>query len=268
MLASRSPADFPIPDSLYAETVTAVEHYTNDLFRFRVTRPQGLRFRSGEFVMLGLPNSANPVLRAYSIASPSWDDELEFFSIKVLNGALTENLQNIAVGDTVIMRRKSTGTLVNDALIDGQRLFMFSTGTGIAPFASLIRDPETFEKFDEVILTQTCRTVAELKYGYQLFEQIKNEPLIGEFGKGKVLHYASATRECGGRNRRITDLLKSGQLFDELQIPPIMPQTDRAMICGSKNMLKETSAILENLGLMEGSNSRPQTYVIERAFVD
>ncbi len=265
---TRNPVDLQIYPSLYAETVTSVEHYTDDLFRFTVTRPQDFRFRSGEFVTIGLPNSDKPILRAYSIASPAWDDELEFFSIKVPDGALTQQLQHIAIGDTIIMRRKSTGSLVNDALVGGRRLFMFSTGTGIAPFASLIRDPETYEKFDQVILTHTCRTVPELQYGIDLIKQIKDDPLLREFTDGKILHYASTTRQEYNHQGRITDLLQSGKLFDDLQIQPLSADSDRAMICGSVQMIKDTQSILENEGLVLGTNSRPQTFVIERAFVD
>ena len=150
---------FPIPTGVFSETVTSVHHYTDRLFKFRITRPTSLRFRSGEFIMIGLPNAEKPVFRAYSVASPSWDEELEFYSIKVPDGPLTEHLQKIKEGDTVLLRKKPTGTLVNDALLPGERLWMFSTGTGIAPFASLIRDPETYEKFDEVILTHTLSLI-------------------------------------------------------------------------------------------------------------
>ena len=175
---------FPVPAGVHAETVVSVKHYTDRLFSFRITRPQSFRFRSGEFVMIGLPNADKPVFRAYSIASPSWDDELEFFSIKVPDGPLTSHLQKIVPGDTVLMRQKSTGTLVLDALTPAKRLFMISTGTGIAPFASLVRDPETYEKFDQVVLTHTCRDHAELAYGAELFERLKDDPLIGELSRG------------------------------------------------------------------------------------
>lgn len=259
--------EFPIPAGVFAERVLSVEHYTDELFKFRVTRPASFRFRSGEFVMIGLPNAEKPVFRAYSIASPNWDEELEFFSIKVPNGPLTEHLQKIKVGDPILMRKKPTGTLVHDALIPGKRLWMFSTGTGIAPFASLIRDPETYEKFEEVILTHTCRTVAELKYGQELVEQIKDDPLVGEFAGG-LRHYCTVTREDYEYQGRITDLLLSGKIFEDLGIPKITPEIDRGMICGSMDMLKDTKAILENFGLNEGANNRPDTYVVERAFAD
>jgi ferredoxin--NADP+ reductase len=259
---------FPIPSNVFAETVTEVQHYTDRLFRFRITRPASFRFRSGEFVMIGLPNAERPVFRAYSVASPSWDEEIEFFSIKVPGGPLTEHLQKIQVGDTVLMRKKPTGTLVNDALIPGKRLYMFSTGTGIAPFASLIRDPETYEKFDQVILTHTCREVAELKYGEDLVKICNEDPLVGEFAKGRLIHYSTVTREPFVRTGRITNLMRSGKVFEDLGVPPICPEHDRGMICGSMDMLNETKEVLESFGLEEGSNARPSTFVVERAFVD
>lgn len=259
--------EFPVPDGVFVERVLSVKHYTDELFKFRITRPTSFRFRSGEFVMIGLPNAEKPVFRAYSMASPNWDEELEFFSIKVPNGPLTEHLQKIKVGDPILMRKKPTGTLVNDALLPGKRLWMFSTGTGIAPFASLIRDPETYEKFEEVILTHTCRTVAELKYGEDLVAQIKNDPLVGEFSGG-LRHYCSITREDFEFQGRITHLLSSGKLFEDLGVPQITPEIDRGMICGSMDMLKDTKELLEKFGLVEGANNRPNTFVVERAFVD
>lgn len=259
--------EFPAPAGVFVQKVLSVEHYTDELFKFRISRPASFRFRSGEFVMIGLPNAEKPVFRAYSIASPSWDEELEFFSIKVPNGPLTEHLQKIKVGDPILMRKKSTGTLVNDALLPGKRLWMFSTGTGVAPFASLIREPETYEKFDEVILTHTCRTVAELKYGQDLVESIKDDPLVGEFA-GNLRHYCSVTRDDFPFKGRITDLMASGKLFEDLGVPKITSEVDRGMICGSMEMLKDTKAMLESFGLSEGANNRPDTFVVERAFVD
>jgi len=258
---------YPIPSNVFAETVTLVEHYTDRLFRFRITRPQSFRFRSGEFVMIGLPNAEKPVYRAYSIASPAWDEELEFFSIKVPGGPLTEHLSRIAVGDTILMKKKPTGTLVNDALLPGRRVWMFATGTGIAPFASLIRDPETYDKFDRVILTHTCREVAELQYGLDLVAGIAEDPLIGEFAE-RLIHYPTVTREPYAREGRITDLMTSGKLFEDLGLPVINPGEDRGMICGSMAMLRDVKAILEGHGLEEGANNAPGQYVVERAFVD
>ena len=263
---TTSETDFPVPVGVFAQEVTSVEHYTDRLFKFRITRPDSFRFRSGEFVMIGLPNAEKPVFRAYSIASPSWDEEIEFYSIKVEDGPLTEHLQKIKVGDTVLMRKKSTGTLVNDALLPGKRLWMFSTGTGIAPFASLIRDPDTYEKFDEVILTQTCRDVAELAYGQELVAAVKDDPLCGEFAQNLRL-YSTTTREDYQFQGRITDLMTSGKIFTDLSVSPITATTDRGMICGSMAMLHDTKAALEGFGLVEGSNNRPDTFVVERAFV-
>lgn len=264
---SDAQPEFPVPAGVFAETVTEVQHYTDRLFRFRMTRPASFRFRSGEFVMIGLPNAEKPIYRAYSIASPSWDEELEFYSIKVPGGPLTEHLQRIKAGDTILMRKKPTGTLVNDALLPGKRLWMFATGTGFAPFASLIRDPETYDKFDEVIVTHTCREVAELQYSRELVASVKDDPLCGEFAGGLRL-YATTTREESPFMGRITDLLESGKVFEDLAVPPMSPRTDRGMICGSMDMLKDTKAALEGFGLVEGSNSAPGTFVVERAFVD
>lgn len=260
-------AELPIPAGVFAQTVTSVQHYTDRLFKFRITRPATFRFRSGEFVMIGLPSAGKSVFRAYSIASPSWDEEIEFYSIKVEDGPLTEHLQKIKVGDTVLMRKKSTGTLVNDALLPGKRLWMFSTGTGIAPFASLIRDPETYEKFKEVILTHTCRDVNELTYGQELVAAVKDDPLCGEFAQGLRL-YSTTTREAYPFQGRITDLMASGKVFTDLDVPPITPEFDRGMICGSMAMLRDTKSTLEGFGLVEGANNRPDTFVVERAFVD
>ena len=256
-----------IPTGVYAEKVTSVTHYTKSLFKFRITRPTSFRFRSGEFVMIGLPNSEKPIFRAYSIASPSWDEEIEFYSIKVEGGPLTEHLQKISVGDTVLMRQKSTGTLVNDALLSGKRLYLFSTGTGIAPFASLIQDPETYEKFSQIILCHTCRKVNELKYGSELVEKVKSDPLVGGFAKKNLIHYPTVTQENYIRMGRITSLIESQEIFKNLGLPIMNSDTDRGMICGSMGMLNDTKSLLEGLGLDEGSNSRPSTFVVERAFV-
>ena len=260
--------DFPVPAGVYAEPVLSVKHYTDRLFSFRIARPAAFRFRSGEFVMIGLPNAEKPVFRAYSIASPSWDEELEFYSIKVPDGPLTEHLQKIKPGDTVLLRKKSVGTLVNDALIPGKRLWLFSTGTGIAPFASVIRDPETYDKFEQVILCHTCREVGELTYGHELVEATKSDPLIGEEAAAKLMHYATTTRQESPHMGRITDLIQSGKLFTDLDLPPLDPKVDRGMICGSMDFLKDTKRILEEAGLTEGANSNPGEFVVERAFVD
>lgn len=264
---SEAPAT-SIPTGVYPETVLSVEHYTDRLFRFRITRPAGFRFRSGEFAMIGLMIDGKPVYRAYSIASPAWDDQLEFFSIKVADGPLTSHLQLIKPGDVVLLRKKPTGTLVLDALTPGKRLYLFSTGTGIAPFASLIRDTETFEKFEEVILTHTCREVGELRYGFDLVEGIRKHEFLANVVGDRLRHYPTVTRQAYHSQGRITELIKTGKLQADLGIPPLNSVVDRAMICGSPAMLRDTKDLLEKAGLTEGANSRAGEFVIERAFVD
>ena len=252
------------------ETVLSVEHYTDRLFRFTISRPSSFRFRSGEFVMIGLPKiegQKKSIMRAYSVASPSWADELEFYSIKVADGPLTSRLQKIKKGDTVLLSRKPVGTLVLDALLPGKNLYMFSTGTGIAPFASLIRDPDTYERYERVILTHTCRQKAELSYGTQLIEKIKNDPLVGDMVNGRLLHLTTLTREEHPVNGRITNLIKSGGLFREIGLHVMRADTDRAMICGSKDMIDDTAKLMKQFDLREGSNSIPAEFVIEKSFV-
>ena len=263
--AARVPT---LPD---AQTVTSVTHHTDSLFSFRVTRPKSLRFRSGEFVMIGLMgDNGKPLLRAYSIASPSWDDELEFYSIKVQDGPLTSRLQHIRPGDEIILRPKPVGTLVHDALLPGSRLWFFSTGTGIAPFASLIREPQTYEDYDRVILTHTCRNVADLEYGRQLVEQVRSDEMLRDLTEGgvdKLIYYPTTTQQQSPKTGRITDLLSSGEIFRDLGIDGMTPGTDRAMVCGSIGLNTDLKEILEGFGLREGANSEPAEYVVEKAFV-
>jgi ferredoxin--NADP+ reductase len=265
-----------LPD---AQTVTEVQHYTDRLFRFRCTRPQSLRFRSGEFVMIGLMDDPDPktgkvkpLLRAYSIASPSWDEELEFYSIKVPNGPLTSKLQHIEPGDQIILRPKPVGTLVHDALIPGKRIWFFATGTGFAPFASLLREPQTYEDYDEVIITHTCREVGELTYGREIIESLKEDELLNEvIGEGfwkKIKYYPTTTREESPKMGRITDLIRSGEAYEDLGVTPLCPQNDRAMICGNLAFNLELKDMLEEAGLTEGANSKPAEYVVEKAFLD
>ena len=261
----------PLPD---AQTVTEVEHYTDSLFRFRVTRPASMRFRSGEFVMIGLMGDPHPetgkqkhLLRAYSIASPAWDDTLQFYSIKVDNGPLTSQLQRIKVGDQVILKPKSVGTLVHDALTPANRIWFFSTGTGIAPFASLLREPETYERFDQVILTHTCRDVADLKFGKELIAETKTDILVGEEAQQKLHYYPTTTREASKKMGRITSLLEDGSLLEDLGVTDFNATNDRAMVCGSIGLNTDIKRILEDYGLREGANSDPGDYVIEKAFV-
>ena len=259
-----------LPD---AAAVTSVTHWTDNLFSFRVERPASLRFRSGEFVMIGLlKEDGKPLLRAYSIASPSWDDELEFYSIKVQDGPLTSRLQHIEPGDEIILRPKPVGTLVHDALLPGKRLWLFATGTGIAPFASLLRDPQTYTDYEEVILTHTCREVGELTYGRELIESIRGdemlEELIGEGFADKLRYYPTTTREESPKMGRITDLMRAGEVFDDLGVKPLEPGTDRAMVCGNLAFNLEIKQMLEDYGLREGANSEPKEYVVEKAFLD
>jgi ferredoxin--NADP+ reductase len=265
-----------LPD---AQTVTEVQHYTDRLFRFRCTRPQTLRFRSGEFVMIGLMGDPDPktgkqkpLLRAYSIASPSWDEELEFYSIKVPNGPLTSKLQHIQPGDQIILRPKPVGTLVHDALIPGKRIWFFATGTGFAPFASLLREPQTYEDYDEVIITHTCREAGELTYGREIIESLKEDELLNEvIGEGfwkKIKYYPTTTREESAKMGRITDLIRSGEAYADLGVTPLCPENDRAMICGNLAFNLELKDMLEEAGLSEGANSKPAEYVVEKAFLD
>ena len=257
-----------LPKNVTEETVLEVKHYTDRLFSFRTTRPAAFRFRSGEFVMIGLMIEGKPLLRAYSIASPAWDEELEFFSIKVPDGPLTSRLLEIKPGDKVLLGKKPTGTLVLDALLPGKRLYMFSTGTGIAPFISLIKDPDTYAAYDQVILTHTCRQVAELDYGKEQVAAMPDDPLVGEEAAQKLIHYTSVTQEDYDRKGRITDHIKSGELFEALGVPPLNPKTDRVMICGSMAFLKDVAELTESFGLEEGSNAAPSQYVIEKAFAE
>ncbi|MEM1301816.1 MAG: ferredoxin--NADP reductase, partial [Pseudomonadota bacterium] len=212
-----------------------------------------------------------PILRAYSIASPSWDEELEFYSIKVQDGPLTSRLQNIKAGDQIILRPKPVGTLVHDALLPGKRLWFFSTGTGFAPFSSLLRDPETYEKYDQVIVTHTCRDVAELKYGAEIVEQVRTDEmlneLIGEENLAKLVYYPTTTREESPKMGRITTLLQDGTVFKDLGIDTMAADIDRAMVCGSMGLNTDLKEILEGFGLEEGANSDPKHYVVEKAFV-
>ena len=259
--------DLEVPNSFTQETVKSVFHWTDRMFSFRISRPATFRFRSGEFVMLGLFCDGVPLLRAYSISSPAWDDELEFFSIKVQGGPLTSRLQHISSGDKLLLGKKSTGTLTLDALSPAQTVYMFSTGTGIAPFVSLIRDPETFQKFQSVVLTHTCRTVAELQYGYEIVAALRVDPFISQFVGNKLVHYTAVTQEAYHRVGRITTRIESGQLFDEIKKAPLDPTIDRVMVCGSTGMLQNMSDMIEARGFMEGSNASPADYALEKAFV-
>jgi len=254
-------------ENLYYETVTEVHHYNDNLFRFRITRPDGLRFTAGEFVMLGLENNGSRTMRAYSIASASWDETLEFYSIKVPDGKLTKKLKWIRVGDTIVLNKKSTGSLVLDTLIPGKRLFMHATGTGIAPYTSLIQEPELYEKYDQIILTHTCRYEDELSFGRELVNSVVTDSPLAEAATEKLIYRASTTREPGNTRARITDEIKSGSLYDELGIAGLNPEQDRIMICGSKPVNVDMKALFLDAGFTQGSLNNPGSFVWERAFV-
>jgi ferredoxin--NADP+ reductase len=257
------------------ETVLWVKHWTESLFSFAITRPASFRFRSGEFVMIGLPSEVEggkPVMRAYSIASPHFADELEFFSIKVADGPLTSRLQKIQAGDQILMAKKPTGTLVLDALKRGKRLFLIGTGTGLAPWLSVARDPDAYERYERVIVVHTVRQVGDLAYrdlfGGDLFE----DELVGEDARAKLTYYPTVTRDTppeGVKAGRITQRIESGELFRDLGLAgdKFDPAEDRIMLCGSMAMIKDAAAVLESHGLVEGSNHEPGDFVLERAFV-
>lgn len=251
------------------EAVQSVHHWNDRLFSFSITRPSSFRFRSGEFVMVGLPGASKPLLRAYSIASPSWAEELEFLSIKVPDGPLTSRLQKVQPGDQLFMGRKPTGTLVADALLPGKRLFMLSSGTGLAPFLSVARDPDIYEQFEQVILVHCVRQVQDLAYRSLLEGALAEDPLVGDQVREQFRYVPTVTREAFQRTGRINALIESGALFQALpgSAEGFDPQTDRIMICGSMAMIRDLSALFDGLGFAEGSNAQPGQYVIERAFV-
>lgn len=256
--------------ALSVESVTSVRHWNEHLFSFRVTRPASFRFRSGEFVMIGLQGAnGKPLLRAYSVASPSWDEELEFLSIKVPDGPLTSRLQKIEPGDQIYLGRKPTGTLVADALLPGKRLFLLATGTGLAPFLSVARDPDIYDLYDHVVVVHSVRRVSDLAYRDEQEAKWADDPLVDEKAPAQFVYVPTVTREPFGRSARIGALIDTGELFAAgvPGEPRFDPATDRVMMCGSMDMIKEMGARFEALGFEEGSNAKPGAYVIERAFV-
>jgi ferredoxin--NADP+ reductase len=255
--------------TLTIETITDIHHWTDSLFSLKMTRPASFRFRSGEFVMIGLPgDNGKPLLRAYSMASPSYAEEIEFLSIKVQDGPLTSRLQHIQPGDPVYLGKKPTGTLVTDALLPGKRLFMLSTGTGLAPFMSLVRDPEVFGMFDEIIVVHSVRDVADLAYRELLENKLEGDPLLEDEDRARMIYVPTVTRESFRTQGRIQALIDDGRLFEQSQGPQhFVPDEDRVMLCGSMAMIKDHAADLEQRGFTEGSNSKPGQFVIERAFV-
>jgi ferredoxin--NADP+ reductase len=251
------------------EKVLSVHHWNDTLFSFKTTRDPGLRFRNGHFVMIGLEAGGKPLLRAYSIASANYEEHLEFFSIKVQDGPLTSRLQHLKPGDEILVGRKPTGTLVLDDLKPGRNLYLFGTGTGLAPFLSLIRDPEAYERFDKVILFHGVRHVNELAYQDYIERELPNDEFLGEYVSDKLLYYPSVTREPYRNRGRLTDLIISNRMTDDLGLPPLNPDTDRAMICGSPSMNRDTAALLDERGFIVSPGIGEQgDYVIERAFVE
>ena len=250
------------------ERVLTVHHWTDRLFSFTTTRDPALRFSNGHFTMIGLRVNDKPLLRAYSIVSANYEEHLEFLSIKVPEGPLTSRLQHIQVGDTIVVGKKPTGTLLIDYLLPAKRLYMFSTGTGLAPFLSLVRDPETYEKFEEVILVHGVREVAELAYHDYLTEELPKHELLGEMVAAQLKYYPTVTREPFRNQGRISTLIETGKLFTDLGVPPLDPLSDRVMLCGSPEMLASLKHILEHLDFEEGNTTRPGDFVVERAFVE
>jgi ferredoxin--NADP+ reductase len=250
------------------ERVLSVHHWTDRLFTFTTTRDPSLRFSNGHFTMIGLRVNGKPLLRAYSIVSANYEEHLEFLSIKVPDGPLTSRLQNIQVGDTIVVGRKPTGTLVTDYLLPGKRLYLLSTGTGLAPFMSIIRDPDTYEKFDQVILVHGVRQIDELAYYDLLVEHLPNHEFLGDLVSSKLRYYPTVTREQYKNMGRVTDLMSTGKLFSDLGVPPLNPELDRVMICGSPGMLRDMKKMLEDQGFKEGNTSTPGDFVIERAFAE
>ncbi len=250
------------------ERVLSVHHWTDRLFSFTTTRDPALRFSNGHFTMIGLKVNDKPLLRAYSIVSANYEEHLEFLSIKVPEGPLTSRLQHIRVGDSIVVGKKPTGTLLIDYLLPAKRLYLFSTGTGLAPFLSVIRDPETYERFEQVILVHGVRQVAELAYHDYLTQELPKHEILGEMVSAQLKYYPTVTREPFRNQGRIPDLIESGKLAADLGLPQINPLEDRAMLCGSPEMLASIKTLLEKLDFEEGNTTRPGDFVVERAFVE
>jgi ferredoxin--NADP+ reductase len=254
--------------AFHREKVLSVRHWTDTLFSFTATRNSGFRFQNGQFAMIGLEVDGRPLLRAYSMASANHEAALEFFSIKVPDGPLTSRLQAIKEGDTLLVGRKATGTLITDNLLPGKRLLLLSTGTGLAPFASLIKDPDVYERFETIVLVHGCRQVSELAYGEQLVATLAEDELFGPLMAEQFIYYPTVTREPFRNRGRITDLIASAQLFDDIGLPPLDLDTDRIMLCGSPGMLEDLRVSFEARGFVEGSHHAAGHFVIEKAFVE
>lgn len=250
------------------ETVLSVHHWTDTLFSFTTTRDPGFRFQSGQFAMIGLEVEGRPLLRAYSMASAHYDENLEFFSIKVPDGPLTSRLQHLKVGDRILVGRKATGTLIHGNLLPGRNLYLLGTGTGLAPFLSVIKDPETYDLYEKVILLHGCRQVAELAYGDYIMRDLPEHEFLGEEVRGKLIYYPTVTREPFRHTGRVTELLERPSFFEDIGLKPLDPAVDRLMLCGSPAMIADTKSLLESKGFEEGSGTSPGHFVIEKAFVE
>lgn len=250
------------------ETVLSVHHWNDTLFSFKTTRDPSLRFKSGQFVMIGLEVEGKPLMRAYSVVSGHYEEHLEFYSIKVPDGPLTSRLQHLEVGDSIFVSRKPTGSLIIDNLKPGKNLYLLSTGTGLAPFMSVIRDPEYFEAYEKVILVHGVRWKSELGYRDYITQELPEHEYFGEAIQDQLIYYPTVTREDFDNQGRLTDLIENGQLFSDIGLPDLNPEDDRVMICGSPSMLKDLVEILEKRGFTEGTSHAPGEYVIERAFVE
>ena len=249
------------------ERVLSVHHWTDTLFSFTTTRDPSFRFRNGEFTMIGIKVGEKPLLRAYSLVSANYEEQLEFFSIKVQDGPLTSRLQHLQVGDPIIVSRKATGTLVLDNVHAGRNLYLLGTGTGLAPFMSIIKDPDTYERFERVVLIHGCRQVSELAYGERI-TSLPSDELLSESIGDKLIYYPTVTREPFRNRGRITDLITSGKLFTDIGLPEIDKAHDRVMLCGSPQMLADVRSLLDADGFVEGNHGEPGDYVIEKAFVE
>lgn len=267
-VAAPQRADKGKTGNLLRERVLSIEHYTDKLFSFRTTRSASFRFDSGQFAMIGLEVEGKPLLRAYSMACAYYDEYLEFFSIKVPDGPLTSRLQHIKPGDQLLINPKVTGTLIHGNLKPGKRLFFLCTGTGFAPFASLLRDPESYERFEKVYVVYGCREAAELAYATKATIEVREHELLSELADGKLEYYASVTREPYHHQGRITDLIASGKLFEDLQTSGLDPAHDRIMICGNPDMTADLRRMFGERGFVEGNSTTPGDFVVERAFVD
>jgi len=258
----------PVMSNFNQETVLSVHHWTDNLFSFTTTRDSSFRFRNGEFTMIGLKVGEKPLLRAYSVASANYEENLEFFSIKVADGPLTSRLQHLKEGDQIIVSRKATGTLVIDNLTDGRNLYLIGTGTGLAPFLSVIKDPETYERFEKVVLLHGCRHVRELAYGELITEKLPQDEMIGDMIRNQLIYYPTVTRDPFRNRGRITDLITSGKLFEDISLPQLDAAKDRVMMCGSPALLLDTKKLLEDRGFVEGNHGEPADFVVEKAFAE